>query len=353
MEITKNQKLNLQIDNEADIGVCRRKSASAAKDVGFNEVKVGEIAILVTEMVSNVIKHGGKKGRLIFFELITDSFQKGIEIFCIDSGPGISDVNKAISDGYTEQGTLGVGLGAIRRFSDEFEFNSKDKFPFDNSLVPELSQFTNYIRALKWLPSKQWIGTNRNIEIGAATLPKPGEKLNGDCFMYNHLSPTKTVAAVIDGLGHGTDAHMASQMAKEQLLLKSDLPVNNLLQHTHLSLRNTRGAVIGLVSIDTELKKLAFSGIGNIEGILHSMNNGRKSLLSYGGIIGHNIRTPRVFEYEFSPGDTLCMYSDGIKTRWDCDDINFKGHPQQMAEEILNKFSRKTDDATVLIIRYN
>jgi len=76
-------------------------------------------------------------------------------------------------------------------------------------------------------------------------------------------------------------------------------------------------------------------------------------LLSYGGIVGHNIRSPRVFEYDFNPGDIMCMYSDGITSRWKIEDINWKEHPQKNAEFILNQHSRLNDDATVLIIRYN
>ena len=67
--------------------------------------------------------------------------------------------------------------------------------------------------------------------------------------------------------------------------------------------------------------------------------------------MGHNMRTPRVFEFDFLPGNTLCMYSDGITTRWRHEDINWDTSPQENAEFIINNHSRPNDDATILIIR--
>lgn len=66
--------------------------------------------------------------------------------------------------------------------------------------------------------------------------------------------------------------------------------------------------------------------------------------------MGHNMRTPRVFEFPFNPGDFVCLYSDGITSRWKPEELDWSLHPQQIAEYILNNYARKNDDATVLII---
>ena len=65
MDIIRDQIQSLQIDNQSDIGVCRRKGVSFAKKLGFNDVESGEVAIMITEMVTNVIKHGGGKGHFM------------------------------------------------------------------------------------------------------------------------------------------------------------------------------------------------------------------------------------------------------------------------------------------------
>lgn len=348
MEISRSHILSFPIDNESDIGVCRRKSVALANQIGFSQVKTGEIAIIVTELVTNVLKHGGGKGKLVMCQIIGSSEQKAIEIWCCDHGPGITDLNKAVKDGYSETTSLGLGLGSIRRFSDHLEINP-DKKHFEDSFLRDLEDFNNCIRSQKWLPIKQWFGKNSKIETGAASRCKPGEKLNGDAYIINHLSNDVCVAAVIDGLGHGKDANMASQLARQTIIQKAELPIDILMNTIHQSIRGTRGTTIGLVLINTKEEKISFSGIGNIESFLINKNE-KKNLLSFGGIMGHNMRTPRVFEFPFKPGDFLCMYSDGITSRWKPEELDWSIHPQRNAEIILNQFSRSNDDATVLII---
>ncbi|MCG6188271.1 SpoIIE family protein phosphatase [Maribellus maritimus] len=352
MEINRDHILYLQIDNESDVGVCRRKAVGLAKKIGFDDIKTGEVAIMVTELVTNVLKHGGRKGKILVCQLENEKRQKAIEIWCCDMGNGIADFNQSVTDGYTQQNSLGLGLGTIRRFSDELDINPKSVQQLYDSGLSDLKNYKHCIRLLKWVPTKHWIGTNKNIITGAASRAKPGEKLNGDSYVVNHLNQTETVVAVIDGLGHGKEANIASQMAKEQILLRPELPLDALIQHVHNGIRGTRGAVIGLVFADTQKNKLRFTGIGNIEGFLNT-SSGKKNLISFGGIVGHNMRTPRIFEFDFNPGDILCLTTDGITSRWNPDDLNWKDHPQQPAEYILRNFSRQNDDATVLILRYN
>jgi anti-sigma regulatory factor (Ser/Thr protein kinase) len=351
MEINRKNILSIQIENESDVGICRRKAVSLATQMGFDEVKTGEVAIMVTELVTNVIKHGGGSGKLVICHYNDDQSHQAIEFWCCDSGEGIRDFRKVLKDGFSEKNSLGIGMGTIRRFSDEMDINPPFAGEFRESYFSGHPHFKNCIRTLKYLPVKHWMGTNRKLETGAASRPKPGESLNGDTYLVTHLGPNLSVAAVIDGLGHGSEANLASQIAREQIILKSELPVNTLMKHIHNSLQGTRGTTIGLIRINTESNRLSFSGIGNIEGFIFSPD-GKKTLMSYGGIMGHNMRTPRIFDFDFKPGDTICMYSDGITSRWKIDDIDWTEHPQRNAEYLLNQFSRPNDDATILIIRY-
>lgn len=352
MEIIRDQILTLLIEHESDVGICRRKSVSHARQMGFDEVKTGEVAIMVTELVTNVLKHGGGKGKILVCEVKTSDSEKAIEVWCCDVGTGIPDLEKALKDGYTEQVSLGIGLGSIRRFSDVFEINPKNIPDLNGNHINGFETYSNCIRTLKWLPSKKWLGSNRAVVVGAVSRPKPGENLNGDCYVVNHLSPEKTIGAVIDGLGHGKEAHLASQLAKEQIMLKAEQPVDNILKHMHAAIRGTRGIVAGVFRIDTAANRLYYSGIGNIEAFIYSKGE-KKTLLSFGGIIGHNMRTPRVFEFDFFPGDFVCLYSDGITSRWRFEEMNWENHPQANTEQVINNYSRNNDDATILIIGHN
>lgn len=352
MEINREQILILEIDSEADVGVCRRKSVNLAGLLGFGDVKIGEIAILVSELVTNVLKHGGGKGRIVICYLKSEDKRKAIEIFCYDSGNGIENFDNAITDGFSGKETLGLGLGTIRRFSDILEIGNMISEPLkeNNSIVH--TAYSHCIRIVKWVPETHWMGNNKSLIMGASSRCIPGETLNGDAYLVHHLSATKTLAAVIDGLGHGKEAHLASSIIKEQVFLKSDLPLVDLIKYVHTAAKGTRGAVIGLVLINTELSKLSFIGIGNIEGFVVNPSS-KKSLISFGGILGHNIRTPQVFDFQFKKGDTICLYSDGINSRWNPNDINWNELPQKNTDYLINNNSRLNDDATVLIINYS
>ena len=351
MEITREQILILEIDSEADVGVCRRKSVSLAGLLGFDEVKTGEVAILVSELVTNVLKHGGGKGRIMICQLQSNDDRKAIEIWCCDNGDGIPNVENAMRDGFTGKQSLGIGLGTIRRFSDIFEVNPVKCDSFNGMDLNALNNYRHCIRIVKWVPENRWKGTNRSLITGAASRCIPGEILNGDSYVISNLSPVKTIAAIIDGLGHGKEAHLASTIIKEQILHKSELPLTDLINYAHQAARGTRGAVIGLIFINIEISKLYFVGIGNIEGFIVTPT-GKKSLISFGGILGHNIRTPHLFEFSFNKGDSICLFSDGINTRWNYDEINWEEHPQKIADFLINNYSRINDDATVLIISH-
>jgi anti-sigma regulatory factor (Ser/Thr protein kinase) len=352
MEMNREQILILEIDSDADVGVCRRKAVSLAGQLGFDSVKTGEVAILVSELVTNVLKHGGGKGKIMICQLQSDDDSKAIEIWCCDGGNGILNVDDAIVDGVTDTKTLGIGLGTIRRFSDIFEVNPTLDVSVNGLDFQTSHNYKHCIRIVKWVPDNRWLGTNHSLITGAVSRPKPGETLNGDTYLISHLSPTKTMVAIIDGLGHGKEAHLASNLIKEQILLKSDLPLDKLVKYIHHAARGTRGAVVGIAIINIETSKIYFVGVGNIEGFIQT-SNGKKSLISFGGILGHNIRTPNVFELTFDQGDSLCLFSDGINTRWNNDDIDWKEHPQKNADFLINNYSRINDDATVLIINYS
>ncbi|MCF8298074.1 MAG: SpoIIE family protein phosphatase [Saprospiraceae bacterium] len=351
MDLNRNQLELYAINKNSDIGLCRRKAVSLAKQIGFNDVNSGEVAIIITELATNVLKHGGGIGKFLINRIENNENNEGIEIWCCDSGNGFKDIQKASEDGYSDKSSLGLGIGAIRRLSDEFDFNPNVPENLKSIIENGSYNYKNCIRTTKWLTKTNWIIKNNNISIGAASRAKPGETLNGDDYVIVNLSSTLVLVALIDGLGHGKHAHFASNLAKEQLLLKKDQPIELIMQYVHNALKGSRGAVLGLCKIDTEKEKLIFTGIGNIEGQVFNKSDS-KSLISFGGIVGHNMRTPRVFEFDFKKGYTLCIYSDGITSNWKNQEIDWNENPQSNAEKLLNNNSRISDDATVIIIRH-
>lgn len=329
-------------------GEIRRQATRLAQAIGFDTVKAEEIAIVVNEMLSNVNQHGGGTG-LFFLSKIHSEKSTGIEFFCCDFGSGLGGNSLVLKDGYSKKQSLGIGLGAIERLSDEFVLDPK--------ILPE------YVRrslthppglcvfARKWLSPANWSLMNPHLQIGAASRPLAGEMFNGDDYLVLHPEQHLTILAVIDGLGHGKDAHLAAEAAKERMLIRAGLPPETLMQQVHEALKPTRGATVAITSLDTATQKLTFIGVGNIEARLIRPNQ-TSNLLSTNGIVGHNLRKTRLIQESFAPGDLILLFSDGVALHLLPGVMNWQATPQCIADEIIHEFTKPNDDATVLIARY-
>ncbi|MBI5670137.1 MAG: SpoIIE family protein phosphatase [Chloroflexi bacterium] len=193
------------------------------------------------------------------------------------------------------------------------------------------------------------------IEWGAAMLAQAGQKDCGDQYLIEP-QPNGLFLAVIDGLGHGPKAALAAQTAVEALRPYTDDDLPSLMQRCHQALMGTRGAVVTLARLDLRASALAWLSVGNVSAMLiHSDRNAataRDHLLLRGGVVGYRMPPLRVFTERLYPGDTLVIVTDGIRSTF-VEDIPVHLPPQVMANAILDRYNRRTDDATVVVARYN
>jgi len=97
----------------------RRSALELARQNEFSEERAGKVALVVTELATNLAKHA-KDGEILFRPIRDENGAaraRGIEILAVDRGPGMPDVPGARRDGYSTTGTLGHGLGSIERQS--------------------------------------------------------------------------------------------------------------------------------------------------------------------------------------------------------------------------------------------
>jgi anti-sigma regulatory factor (Ser/Thr protein kinase)/serine/threonine protein phosphatase PrpC len=334
----------IALGHSSDVLVCRRRVAHLATGMGFPAVQVGELAIVATELAENVLRHGGGRGEFSLSKIVGPRGQ-GIEIVCTDSGPGFDPA--AFADGFSTAGSLGIGLGAVRRFADSCEVQA---------VVPGRGA---RVIVRKWLPvapasapAVPWPRGETQFEVGACSRPVPGYHVNGDAYAVRFLSAGRARVAVIDGLGHGVEAHEAAVQARNLVETRTELDLLTLFRELDERLRRTRGAVAAAADIDLSAARLAFVGVGNIEAVLLGAENSQP-LISTSGILGNRARTPRRFEYDWSPASMLVLCSDGIRNAWrtSVDKKLLAGHPDVLANVIINSFTREADDATVLGIR--
>jgi negative regulator of sigma-B (phosphoserine phosphatase) len=183
------------------------------------------------------------------------------------------------------------------------------------------------------------------IDAAHLTRPVPGEVKNGDAALVRKaIDDSEVLLAVIDGLGHGPDAAHASQLARDLLNGQPyGTKVEPALQEVHRQLRGTRGAAATVCLIKgTELQACA---VGNVA--LLTVNCTVPLVLS-AGVLGHQVARFRISNSQLHAGARLALLSDGISTRFRLDDLRALS-PAQACQEIMQRYRRKDDDATVLV----
>ena len=191
------------------------------------------------------------------------------------------------------------------------------------------------------------------LRVSVASRALQGEAESGD-FYVAVKTDTGMVVAVIDGLGHGVEAAAAARVAVRKVETSRDEPLPTLMRHCHEALVGTRGAVMSIASFDAASRNMTWVGVGNVAGVLfHVEDDGRitrSALIAPGGIVGRELPALRAQTLPVGPGDTIILATDGISTGF-VDQPPDAG-PQQMADRILTAFGKGTDDALVLVARY-
>jgi serine phosphatase RsbU (regulator of sigma subunit) len=189
-----------------------------------------------------------------------------------------------------------------------------------------------------------------SLTIAAAARPHPHESISGDAWTVHTTAEGVYRLALIDGLGHGPQAHDAALKAIQTLDSAPDLPPDRALALCHRALAGTRGAALSIVLIEPGVGQLTFAGIGNVEGRLWQPE-GERRLLAQRGIVGAAAPTIRPVSYPLSANWLLILHSDGISDRFASVGLpGWGGPPQPLADAILLHYSRASDDATVMLV---
>jgi anti-sigma regulatory factor (Ser/Thr protein kinase) len=302
----------ITIAHASDIASARRAGQRMAEDAGFDAVRAGQAAIVISEAATNILKHGGE-GRILLSPVHAGDLT-GIEILALDTGPGIANLAQCLRDGVSSAGTAGTGLGAMRRLADEFDV-----------YAPPGKGAVFCLRL--WCPA----GPPARRRAGAVCLPIASETESGDAWL---VAPLREAVAlmVVDGLGHGPEAAKAALAAIDTVALQPGLRPREQIERCHAALRATRGAAQAVALYEMAARQLHFAGVGNI---------------------GHNMRKVQEFSVPCEPGALVILASDGIATQWDL--AQYPGlsgcDPAIVAAVLLRDFGRGRDDACVLVLR--
>ena len=112
-----------QIQTAEDVVSVRQAVRQRAVDLGFNLVDQTKIVTAASELARNTLQYGG--GGTLTLEALEEAGRRGLRLIFEDHGPGITNIELAMKDGYSTGGGLGLGLSGARRLSNEFHIDSR------------------------------------------------------------------------------------------------------------------------------------------------------------------------------------------------------------------------------------
>ncbi len=113
----------IEINAESDVAHAVYQAHDLTASVGFRKTDQFMVATSVSELARNVALHAGSG--VMTLRTITEEGRIGVEVVTEDEGPGISDINQALTEGYSTIGTLGLGLPGVKRLMDNFSFDAE------------------------------------------------------------------------------------------------------------------------------------------------------------------------------------------------------------------------------------
>jgi anti-sigma regulatory factor (Ser/Thr protein kinase) len=323
------------ITHASDVAAARRGGQKLADSLGFDQTRSGQLAIVVTEAATNILKHAGQG--TVYIGTARSWAAAGVDVVAVDNGPGIADLANCLRDGVSTTGTAGTGLGAMRRLSDEFDVYS--------ARGQGAAFFMRIWRNAGTAPAPG------ALEVGALGVPLGGEDESGDGWAVA-CDPAGATLLAVDGLGHGPEAAKAAAAAIGALARRPTAAPALVVDEAHQGMRITRGAALAVGRLDLASDELRFAGIGNISAAVFDGET-RRQLVSHNGIVGHNLRKVQEFVVPCAPGAVCTMHSDGINTQWDL--ASYPGlylhNPALVAAILMRDFVRGRDDAMVLVVR--
>jgi anti-sigma regulatory factor (Ser/Thr protein kinase) len=325
------QTRSLSVEDSSHVAAVRRVASGLAIMLGFDEPATGRVALALTEVATNVLKHAGRGE--ILLNATRSAGGPVVEIVALDKGQGMINVDRCFEDGYSTAGSPGTGLGALRRLASGLDVYSR---PFGTALLVRLG------------PTPVSVATTA---VAGLSVAREGEEQCGDA--WEQAAHAGTLALLVaDGLGHGAAAAEAAHECVRVFREHAGVAPAACVQALHEALRATRGAAVAVAELDAGRRRLRFAGLGNIAATVYGEGPARH-LVSHHGTAGHVARTIAEYTYPWPPRGVLVMHSDGLASLRDLDPYPglMERDPGVIAGVLYRDFARRRDDATVVVAR--
>jgi len=121
--MTSGSELVVPIRTEIDVVIARQRARELASQLRFSSSELTLIATAISEVARNIVIYAG--GGEITLRIVEQGPRRGLVVFASDRGPGITDIERAMQDGYSTSRGLGIGLPGSKRLMDEFAVSSE------------------------------------------------------------------------------------------------------------------------------------------------------------------------------------------------------------------------------------
>lgn len=328
---------NSATQNDSSLILLRSKLSAITQRLGISELKQENMLLVASELVSNNVKHAGGRGMVQLWQ------QPGriLDMLSLDFGPGITNLASAEEDGYSTASTLGKGLGAIRRLSDE-------SYIYTQQVRPDRpNRWSGTVVLTRFHLDKENKEVKSGFKFGLFSRSLSDERYNGD-RIYLQRAGKMLRWLHLDGLGHGEEAQAATADLATHLV--SYESPETIMEMVDRQLVNTRGAVAIAGEIDLAKCSLHLSGVGDMHAHLYDHEQVQHIAFAP-GILGREHRTATMLQADFGKKFVIVTASDGIRRNWDA--ANFAGlfnqHPQLIAYTLGNIMGRISDDQSICV----
>jgi phosphoserine phosphatase RsbX len=190
------------------------------------------------------------------------------------------------------------------------------------------------------------------LEYATAAVTRAGEAQTGDQYLVTSARGGHLLA-VIDAVGHGSDAAKNAAIAAAGVVANADKSLTQVVQICHDALKRTSGVVISLAFFDPKKDALAWLAVGNVEAILvrNDKELPREYIVMRGGVVGAHLPALHCDTVAVQPKDTLIFATDGVRLEFE-HDLCVSRPLQELADDICVRYYNGTDDALVLVARF-
>jgi serine/threonine-protein kinase RsbT len=115
--------VRIPVQTDADVVSARKQGRELAAQAGFSATELTIIATAISEIARNIVMFA-ERGEVVV-SLVGENSRQGVSVVARDVGPGIPDLERALTDGYSGYGGMGLGLPGSRRLMDEFEITTE------------------------------------------------------------------------------------------------------------------------------------------------------------------------------------------------------------------------------------